>query len=119
MRLFLVFSQIKDMSNYLTVPAAPPDSPTMCRARLASGKRIHLRRRRFNSCNHLPPSGGEFTASPTGTHRRPLKPSVSLTQAVPAAALCPQLQPRDISHPVGNTRVHVPASMSTGVWFLF
>ncbi|XP_034553592.1 sodium/hydrogen exchanger 1 isoform X2 [Notolabrus celidotus] len=30
--------KIKDMSNYLTVPAAPPDSPTMCRARLASGK---------------------------------------------------------------------------------
>uniref|UniRef100_A0AAQ6AKN5 Sodium/hydrogen exchanger n=1 Tax=Amphiprion ocellaris TaxID=80972 RepID=A0AAQ6AKN5_AMPOC len=26
----------KKMSNYLTVPAAPPDSPTMCRARLAS-----------------------------------------------------------------------------------
>nr|AXV43377.1 sodium/hydrogen exchanger 1 [Lateolabrax maculatus] len=30
--------KIKDMSNYLTVPAAPPDSPTMCRARLASGQ---------------------------------------------------------------------------------
>lgn len=30
------------MNNYLTVPAAPPDSPTMCRARLASGKHIHL-----------------------------------------------------------------------------
>lgn len=29
------------MNNYLTVPAAPPDSPTMCRARLASGKHIH------------------------------------------------------------------------------
>ncbi|KAK5861971.1 hypothetical protein PBY51_017406 [Eleginops maclovinus] len=28
--------KIKDMNNYLTVPAAPPDSPTMCRARLAS-----------------------------------------------------------------------------------
>uniref|UniRef100_A0A3B3Z7S8 Sodium/hydrogen exchanger n=1 Tax=Periophthalmus magnuspinnatus TaxID=409849 RepID=A0A3B3Z7S8_9GOBI len=28
--------QIKEMNNYLTVPAAPPDSPTMCRARLAS-----------------------------------------------------------------------------------
>uniref|UniRef100_A0A8D3D6L2 Sodium/hydrogen exchanger n=1 Tax=Scophthalmus maximus TaxID=52904 RepID=A0A8D3D6L2_SCOMX len=26
----------KKMNNYLTVPAAPPDSPTMCRARLAS-----------------------------------------------------------------------------------
>lgn len=31
------------MNNYLTVPAAPPDSPTMCRARLASGKHIYLR----------------------------------------------------------------------------
>ncbi|XP_065813698.1 Na(+)/H(+) exchanger beta isoform X1 [Labrus bergylta] len=30
--------KIKNMNNYLTVPAAPPDSPTMCRARLASGK---------------------------------------------------------------------------------
>lgn len=30
------------MNNYLTVPAAPPDSPTMCRARLASGKHVHL-----------------------------------------------------------------------------
>lgn len=38
----LVFSQIKEMNNYLTVPAAPPDSPTMCRARLASGKHIRL-----------------------------------------------------------------------------
>ncbi|XP_029306964.1 Na(+)/H(+) exchanger beta isoform X2 [Cottoperca gobio] len=28
--------KIHDMNNYLTVPAAPPDSPTMCRARLAS-----------------------------------------------------------------------------------
>ncbi|XP_029133097.2 sodium/hydrogen exchanger 1 isoform X2 [Labrus bergylta] len=28
--------KIKNMNNYLTVPAAPPDSPTMCRARLAS-----------------------------------------------------------------------------------
>uniref|UniRef100_A0A3Q3XEE4 Sodium/hydrogen exchanger n=1 Tax=Mola mola TaxID=94237 RepID=A0A3Q3XEE4_MOLML len=28
--------KIKDMNNYLTVPAAPRDSPTMCRARLAS-----------------------------------------------------------------------------------
>lgn len=28
--------KIKEMNNYLTVPAAPPDSPTMCRARLAS-----------------------------------------------------------------------------------
>ncbi|KAI3361263.1 hypothetical protein L3Q82_013440 [Scortum barcoo] len=28
--------KIKDMNNYLSVPAAPPDSPTMCRARLAS-----------------------------------------------------------------------------------
>lgn len=35
-----VFSQIKEMSNYLTVPAAAPDSPTMTRARLASGKNI-------------------------------------------------------------------------------
>ncbi|XP_033496332.1 Na(+)/H(+) exchanger beta isoform X1 [Epinephelus lanceolatus] len=30
--------KIKDMNNYLTVPPAPPDSPTMCRARLASGR---------------------------------------------------------------------------------
>ncbi|KAM9353249.1 Na(+)/H(+) exchanger beta [Symphorus nematophorus] len=30
--------KIKDMNNYLTVPAVPPDSPTMCRARLASGR---------------------------------------------------------------------------------
>ncbi|XP_020795955.1 sodium/hydrogen exchanger 1 [Boleophthalmus pectinirostris] len=28
--------KIKEMNNYLTVPAPPPDSPTMCRARLAS-----------------------------------------------------------------------------------
>lgn len=34
--------QLKDMNNYLTVPAAPPDSPTMCRARLASGKHARL-----------------------------------------------------------------------------
>lgn len=31
-----IHKQMKDMNNYLTVPAAPPDSPTMCRARLAS-----------------------------------------------------------------------------------
>eukprot|EP00066_Takifugu_rubripes_P014083 XP_011603349.1 PREDICTED: sodium/hydrogen exchanger 1-like isoform X2 [Takifugu rubripes] len=29
--------KIKGMKNYLTVPAAPPDSPTLSRARLASG----------------------------------------------------------------------------------
>lgn len=28
------------MKNYLTVPPAPPDSPTLSRARLASGKHI-------------------------------------------------------------------------------
>uniref|UniRef100_A0AAV2MA05 Sodium/hydrogen exchanger n=1 Tax=Knipowitschia caucasica TaxID=637954 RepID=A0AAV2MA05_KNICA len=28
--------KIKEMNNYLTVPAPPPDSPTMCRARLGS-----------------------------------------------------------------------------------
>ena len=37
-----VLSQIKEMTNHLTVPAAPPDSPTMRRARVASGKFIHL-----------------------------------------------------------------------------
>lgn len=31
-----VQKQMKEMNNYLTVPAAAPDSPTMCRARLAS-----------------------------------------------------------------------------------
>ncbi|CAK6964316.1 sodium/hydrogen exchanger 1 [Scomber scombrus] len=29
-------NKIKEMNNYLTVPAGSPDSPTMCRARLAS-----------------------------------------------------------------------------------
>lgn len=37
--------QLQDMNNYLTVPAAPPDSPTMCRSRLASGKRTHTHTR--------------------------------------------------------------------------
>ncbi|XP_036929363.1 sodium/hydrogen exchanger 1 isoform X1 [Acanthopagrus latus] len=37
-RMIELEKKIKDMNNYLTVPAAPPDSPTMCRARLASGK---------------------------------------------------------------------------------
>lgn len=31
-----IHKQMKEMNNYLTVPAAAPDSPTMCRARLAS-----------------------------------------------------------------------------------
>ncbi|XP_068425262.1 sodium/hydrogen exchanger 1 isoform X2 [Clinocottus analis] len=35
--------QIKDMNNYLTVPAAPPDSPTMCRARLASDPQAYMK----------------------------------------------------------------------------
>ncbi|XP_028280465.1 Na(+)/H(+) exchanger beta [Parambassis ranga] len=35
-RMIELEKKIKEMSNYLTVPAAPPDSPTMCRARLAS-----------------------------------------------------------------------------------
>lgn len=42
--LFVFPPQLKNMNNYLTVPAAPPDSPTMCRARLASGKHTHLSR---------------------------------------------------------------------------
>ncbi|XP_056299531.1 sodium/hydrogen exchanger 1 isoform X2 [Pseudoliparis swirei] len=33
--------KITDMNNYLTVPAAPPDSPTMCRARLASDPQVY------------------------------------------------------------------------------
>lgn len=33
-----LYLQISKMNNYLTVPAAPPDSPTMARARLASGE---------------------------------------------------------------------------------
>ncbi len=44
------------MNNYLTVPAAPPDSPTMCRARLASGKHIYLSRSQMqtlDSCRHF------------------------------------------------------------------
>ncbi|XP_057689575.1 sodium/hydrogen exchanger 1-like [Corythoichthys intestinalis] len=35
-KMMALDKKIKDMNNYLTVPAAPPDSPTMCRARLAS-----------------------------------------------------------------------------------
>ncbi|XP_047454384.1 sodium/hydrogen exchanger 1 isoform X2 [Mugil cephalus] len=35
-RMIELEKKIKEMNNYLTVPAAPPDSPTMCRARLAS-----------------------------------------------------------------------------------
>jgi len=34
----ILLSQITEMNNYLTVPAALPDSPTITRARLASGK---------------------------------------------------------------------------------
>ncbi|KAK6326145.1 hypothetical protein J4Q44_G00017900 [Coregonus suidteri] len=36
-RMIELEKKMTEMSNYLTVPAAPPDSPTMCRARLASG----------------------------------------------------------------------------------
>lgn len=52
------------MSNYLTVPAAPPDSPTMCRARLASGKHIHLysQMQTLDSYHH-------FTEVSMGAHR--------------------------------------------------
>ncbi|XP_020364392.1 sodium/hydrogen exchanger 1 [Oncorhynchus kisutch] len=35
-RMIELEKKMTEMSNYLTVPAAPPDSPTMCRARLAS-----------------------------------------------------------------------------------
>ncbi|TDH11419.1 hypothetical protein EPR50_G00061410 [Perca flavescens] len=35
-KMIALEKKIKDMNYYLTVPAAPPDSPTMCRARLAS-----------------------------------------------------------------------------------
>ncbi|XP_037532741.1 Na(+)/H(+) exchanger beta [Nematolebias whitei] len=35
-KMFELDKKIKEMSNYLTVPAAAPDSPTMTRARLAS-----------------------------------------------------------------------------------
>lgn len=53
-----VSSQIKQMNTYLTVPAAAPDSPTMRRARLASGKYIHLSQMQtlggfYLSCLHL------------------------------------------------------------------
>ncbi|XP_077455419.1 sodium/hydrogen exchanger 1 isoform X2 [Stigmatopora argus] len=35
-KMMALDKKINDMNNYLTVPAAPPDSPTMCRARLSS-----------------------------------------------------------------------------------
>ncbi|KAM9852230.1 sodium/hydrogen exchanger 1 isoform 2-T2 [Aulostomus maculatus] len=35
-KMIALEKKIKEMNNYLTVPAAAPDSPTMCRARLAS-----------------------------------------------------------------------------------
>ncbi|XP_077382338.1 sodium/hydrogen exchanger 1 isoform X2 [Festucalex cinctus] len=35
-KMIALDKKIQDMNNYLTVPAAPPDSPTMRRARLAS-----------------------------------------------------------------------------------
>ncbi|XP_077431804.1 Na(+)/H(+) exchanger beta isoform X1 [Vanacampus margaritifer] len=37
-KMIALDKKIQDMNNYLTVPAAPPDSPTMRRARLASGR---------------------------------------------------------------------------------
>lgn len=33
-----LYFQISQMNNYLTVPAPPPDSPTIARARLSSGE---------------------------------------------------------------------------------
>ncbi|XP_030605493.1 sodium/hydrogen exchanger 1 isoform X2 [Archocentrus centrarchus] len=35
-KMLEIEKKIKEMNKYLTVPAPPPDSPTMCRARLAS-----------------------------------------------------------------------------------
>ncbi|XP_049586516.1 sodium/hydrogen exchanger 1 isoform X2 [Syngnathus scovelli] len=35
-KMMVLDKKIQNINNYLTVPAAPPDSPTMCRARLAS-----------------------------------------------------------------------------------
>lgn len=35
-KMFQIEKKLKEMNTYLTVPAPPPDSPTMCRARLAS-----------------------------------------------------------------------------------
>ncbi|XP_061145902.1 Na(+)/H(+) exchanger beta isoform X1 [Syngnathus typhle] len=37
-KMVVLDKKIQNINNYLTVPAAPPDSPTMCRARLASGR---------------------------------------------------------------------------------
>ncbi|KAJ4930598.1 hypothetical protein JOQ06_024907, partial [Pogonophryne albipinna] len=55
---------IKDMNNYLTVPAAPPDSPTMCRARLSSGKDTDFKPARQQKGNKTGPDPQSYRAKP-------------------------------------------------------
>ncbi|XP_063734985.1 Na(+)/H(+) exchanger beta isoform X1 [Eleginops maclovinus] len=56
--------KIKDMNNYLTVPAAPPDSPTMCRARLASGKDSDFKPAQQQKGNKTGPDPQAFRTKP-------------------------------------------------------
>ncbi|KAA8591793.1 hypothetical protein FQN60_017167 [Etheostoma spectabile] len=55
-KMFELEKKIKDMHNYLTVPAAPPDSPTMCRARLASGRCTDFRPAQQQRGNKISPA---------------------------------------------------------------
>ncbi|XP_041797548.1 Na(+)/H(+) exchanger beta isoform X1 [Chelmon rostratus] len=56
--------KIKDMSNYLTVPAAPPDSPTMCRARLASGRETDFTPAQQQKGNKVCPDPQAYSMKP-------------------------------------------------------
>ncbi|KAL3059850.1 hypothetical protein OYC64_014447 [Pagothenia borchgrevinki] len=56
--------KIKDMNNYLTVPAAPPDSPTMCRARLSSGKDTDFKPAQQQKGNKTGPDPQSYRAKP-------------------------------------------------------
>ncbi|XP_033957886.1 Na(+)/H(+) exchanger beta isoform X1 [Pseudochaenichthys georgianus] len=56
--------KIKDMNNYLTVPAAPPDSPTMCRARLSSGKDTDFKPALQQKGNKTGPDPQSYRAKP-------------------------------------------------------
>ncbi|XP_037640929.1 Na(+)/H(+) exchanger beta isoform X1 [Sebastes umbrosus] len=57
--------KIKDMNNYLTVPAAPPDSPTMCRARLASGRETDFKPAQQQKGNKICPDPQAYSMKPS------------------------------------------------------
>ncbi|KAM3872699.1 sodium/hydrogen exchanger 1 [Diretmus argenteus] len=63
-RMIELEKKITEMNNYLTVPASSPDSPTMSRARLASGRDTDFKPAQKQKPDKISPDPQAYSAKP-------------------------------------------------------